>query len=127
MTNLLTLRYWFNSSPEALSSLGQAIFLIFLAVLFVLSLFFIFSKKKSGSYKIFYIKFYNFCFVNFILGVLFWFFNYQRIHFFSARFWLLFWLIFMIFWLINIFKYFKKVIANREDRKKKQEFNKYLP
>ncbi len=127
MTNLLTLRYWFNSSPEALSNLGQTIFLLFLAILFVLSLFFIFSKKKPGSYKIFYIKFYNFCFVNFILGVLFWFFNYQGVYFFSARFWLLFWLIFMIVWLLNIFKYFKKVIANREDRKKKQEFNKYLP
>lgn len=127
MTNLLTLNYWFSSRPETFIPLARNIFLFFLFLLLLAGIFFMIYRKKSGKNKILFNKLYDFCFINLILGFLLLFFNNQQVQFFSARFWLLIWLIIMIIWLLNISKRIKKIITHREERRKEEEFKKYLP
>ena len=127
MKNLLTLNYWFNFSPGSFIYVAQVIFVAFLLLLFVAGIFFMIHKRKKGQYKVLSEKLYEFSFVNLFLGFLLFFFDNQGVRFFSARFWFLIWIVIMIYWLINIFKKFGKIIIKREERKKQEQFKKYLP
>lgn len=127
MTNLFTLSYWFKSRPEAFIPLARNLFIAFLVLLFVAGVVFMIYRKKTGKNKILFNKLYDFCFINLVIGVLLLFFNNQQVQFFSARFWLLIWLAVMIVWLLNISKRVKKIIFQREERRKEEEFKKYLP
>lgn len=127
MSNLLTFKYWFNLSPEVFVHWAQIFFVCFLVALFIAEVIFMFYKKRTGQYRILFKKLYNFCLSNLIIGLLLLFFNFQQVYFLSARFWFLFWAILMGIWLFLIIKNFKKIIFSREERKKLQEFKKYLP
>ncbi len=127
MTNLFTLSYWFESRPEVFVPLARNLFIAFLALLFVAGIVFMIYRKKTGKNKILFNKLYDFCFINLVLGVVLLFFNGQQIQFFSSRFWLLIWLAIIIVWLLNISKKIKKIIFHREERRKEEEFKKYLP
>lgn len=127
MRNLLTFNYWFDLSPSSFIYVAQVIFVAFLLLLFVTGIFFMIYKRKKGQYKILSEKLYEFSFINLFLGFLLFFFDNQGVRFFSARFWFLIWLGIMIYWMINIFKKFGKIIIKREERKKQEEFKKYLP
>jgi uncharacterized membrane protein YbhN (UPF0104 family) len=127
MTNLLTLKYWFDVRPESFIPLARNLFVAFLVLLLVAGIVFMIYRKKSGKNKILFNKLYDFCFINLVLGFLLLFFNVQQIQFFSARFWLLVWLAVMIVWVINISKRIKKIVSHREERRKEEEFKKYLP
>ncbi|MFA5644490.1 MAG: hypothetical protein WC928_03125 [Patescibacteria group bacterium] len=127
MFNLLTFKYWFNPTPDSLIYSAKIILVLFLIFLFLAGVFFIFFKKKAGPYKVLANKLYEFSFVNLFIGFLLFFFNYQQIYFLSSRFWFLLWLILLVWWLLNIYTNFKKVIFRREERNKKEQFKKYLP
>lgn len=127
MANLLTFKYWFNTSPESFIFLARIAFLSFLGLLLIAGVFFMLARRQAGPKKVLFNKLYDFCFVNLILGLLLLFFNYQQVRFFSARFWILIWLIIMIWWAFNISKKIRKIILQREERKKEEEFKKYLP
>lgn len=127
MGNLLTFKYWFNTNPESFILLAQIIFLSFLGLLLVAGIFFMIARRQNGPKKVLFNKLYDFCFVNLVLGLLLLFFNYQQIQFFSARFWLLIWLIIMIWWGFSISQKIKKIIGQRAERQKQAEFKKYLP
>lgn len=127
MRNLLTFNYWFDLSPSSFIYVAQVIFVAFLLLLFVAGIFFMIYKRKKGQYKVLSEKLYEFSFVNLFIGFLLFFFDNQGVRFFSARFWFLAWIAIMIYWLINILKKFGKIIIKREERKKQEQFKKYLP
>jgi len=127
MINLLSFNYWFNLSPLSFIRPAQFVIISFLIVLFLAYLFFAFYKKRKGYYKLLCLKLHDFFLTNLLLGLLLFFFEYQRVYFFSARFWWLIWLVFMLIWGFSIFKNFKKTIKNREGKIKEKEFKKYLP
>lgn len=127
MTNLFTFKYWFNFNPPAFIAPAKIILIIFLSLLLLGTILFLILKKKDTQKKKLFQSFYNFCFLNFDIGILLLFFELQGISFFSARFWYLLWFIFMIWSLFVIYKKQKKYLARQEDYRRDKEFKKYLP
>jgi LPXTG-motif cell wall-anchored protein len=127
MLNLLTLNYWFDLSPEPFISIANTIIIAFLGLLLIGGILFLILQKKNKSFKVLFGKLNNFCFINLIIGVLLFFFSWEEAYFLSARFWYMLWIIIMIVWLLEIKKKSGKISDLRDKRKKRQEFEKYLP
>jgi hypothetical protein len=127
MTNLLTLNYWFSVNPGALSNLGFNVLLSFTAILLIIGLISIVLKRKKGIYRGAFNSIYDFSVANFILGLLFLFFHYENIPFFTARFWLAIWLIGIIIWVYFIVKKIKKIPERKKELEMEREKKKYLP
>ncbi|NLZ74691.1 hypothetical protein GX917_02210 [Candidatus Falkowbacteria bacterium] len=127
MKNLLTWNFWFNLRPEPLIPTTQKIFIItliaFAFIAFLIALF----KKRASIYRGFYKSLYSFFFINTVIGLTLFFFNYEMIPFFSARFWLALWFLTMLVWLFFILKKLKKIPLTKEENKKEEEIKKYLP
>jgi len=127
MSNLLTLHYWFNLRPESLTPLAQKLFIGLLLLFIVLAIVVGFLKKKSGLYRGFFKRLYIFCWGNFLIGLLFFFFNYEQVPFLGARFWLGLWIIVMLAWLVIILKKLKTIPEQKKQREQEKELQKYLP
>lgn len=127
MQNLLTWRFWFAMRPEPLMPLFTNLFLGFLGLLLVATIFTAFKQKRKGLYKKFWSRMYAFSFSNLVIGVAFFFFNYERAAFLSARFWLLLWLIVMLAWLYPLIKSYRLIPMKKEQIERDKEFKKYIP
>ncbi|MDI3496166.1 MAG: hypothetical protein PWQ35_187 [Patescibacteria group bacterium] len=127
MTNFLTIKYWFSVNPGSLVSLGFNLLLALTLALFLLGIITIILKRKKGIYRGVFNSFYDFSVANFILGLLFLFFHYENIPFFTARFWLALWFIGIVIWLYFIFKKIKKIPEKRKELEAEKEKRKYLP
>jgi len=127
MNNLLTWRFWFTIRPESLLPLAQKCFIGLLLVLIVLSVLTIIAKSRGGIYKGFFKRLYGFSLSNFLIGLIFFFFNYEMVPFFSARFWLAIWAIVMLVWLFFILKKLKVIPVQKKQLEKENELKKYLP
>lgn len=127
MTNFLTIKYWFSVNPGSLVSLGFNLLLALTLALFLLGIITIVLKRKKGIYRGVFNSFYDFSVANFILGLLFLFFHYENIPFFTARFWLALWFIGIVIWLYFIFKKIKKIPEKRKELEAEKEKRKYLP
>jgi glucan phosphoethanolaminetransferase (alkaline phosphatase superfamily) len=127
MKNLLTIKYWFSVNPGSLNSSGLNLLIIIIALLFLISIVSIILKRKRSLYRGAFNSIYNFSIANFIIGLLFLFFHYENIPFFTARFWLAVWAIGLVVWLAFIGKKIKKIPEKRKEIEKEQEKKKYLP
>jgi accessory gene regulator protein AgrB len=127
MRHFFSFQYWFNFDPKLFTFSTQIAISVFLLLLLFAGIFFFFYRKKAGAYKVLAEDLHVFSLSNFVIGVFLFFFAYQKIYFLSARFWFLFWFILMFFWALSVFKKFRKIILKREERKKRKEFEKYLP
>lgn len=127
MQNLLTWRFWFNLRPEPLLPLFTQIFLVGLAVLLLLVIITALKQRRKSLYKNFWKKSYAFSLSNLVIGIILFFFNYERAAFLSARFWLAIWVIVMILWLRPIVKSYRLVPLKKKEREQADQFNKYLP
>lgn len=127
MKNLLTLQYWFTLRPEPLTS--QANWLLVAGILFLilLSALLLWLKSRKSLYRGIFKRLYGFSLSNAIIGLFLLFFNYENAIFFSARFWLLLWLIIMIIWIIIILKSLRKIPAQKRELSQSEVFKKYLP
>ncbi len=127
MLNLFSFKYWFNFNPGFFVFSAQIAISVFLLLLLSAGIFFYFYRKRAGAYKVLVNDLHVFSLSNFLIGLLLLFFAYQQIHFLSARFWFLLWIILILFWFVNIVKKFRKIVSKREEREKRKEFEKYLP
>lgn len=127
MTNLFTFKYWFSVNPGALLNLGFNLLLALTIVLLILGLITIVLKRRKGIYRGVFNSLYDFSVANFILGLIFLFFHYENIPFFTARFWLALWAIGIVLWLYFIFKKIKKIPEKKKEIEAEKEKNKYLP
>lgn len=127
MKHLLDLNYWFNLRPASLSSVGMTVFIALLGIFVLAIIIILITKNKMGVYRGFFRKISDFCVGNLIIGGTLLFLNYEIIPFFSARFWLLIWLISMITWMYFIIRGFKKISATKQEQGRVDEFKKYLP
>lgn len=129
MSKFFTLHFWFNANAGALEPNIEKILLVVLGILLILTIF-VSTTKKSKQNGLYY-KTYNslqvFFICNLILGIFLYFFTYQGIYFFSARFWFLVWAVFAVTWLIFIVRSYSKIPNIKENFKRKKEFTKYLP
>lgn len=127
MKNLLTWDFWFTLRPESLIPATKKLFIIVLIAFALIAFLIALFKRKSGRYRGFFKSLYNFFLSNAIIGFILFFFNYEMIPFFSARFWVALWLITMLIWLFFILKKLRKIPLNKEGGEKEQEIKKYLP
>jgi Ca2+/Na+ antiporter len=127
MTNLFTFKYWFSVNPGALLNLGFNLLLALTIALLILGLVTIVLKRRKGIYRGVFNSLYDFSVANFILGLIFLFFHYENIPFFTARFWLALWAIGIVLWLYFIFKKIKKIPEKKKEIEAEKEKNKYLP
>lgn len=128
MSNLLSLKFWFNFQPGSLLPFYQKALTIFLAVLLILSILsWLVGAKKKGLYMVFWRRLRTFCLVDFFIGLILMFFDYERSPFLSSRFWFLFWGLFMLVWLIFIFLELKKIPEKKKQAEIEKEYKKYIP
>ncbi len=127
MNNLLNLSFWFDLRPPALLPLFNYLFIAFIGLLILVMIISFKLKDKKKVYKGVLISVYNFSLTNTIIGLIFLFFNYQRVPFLAARFWFLFWAVLIIVWLFFIYQKLKKIPALREKLQAQADYNKYLP
>ncbi len=127
MNNLLSLSFWFNLRPPAMLEIFNTLFLVFLALLLILSIIAFYFKKKKSLYKSFWLKFYDFIASNLIIGLFLFFFSWQEAPFLSARFWLVLWLALMFIWTYFLIKHLKKIPKRKEEAEKRKNFDKYIP
>ncbi len=127
MKNLLTLNYWFSVNPGALTSFGFRVLLAIVIFLFILGLTSLVLKRKKSLYRGIFNRVYDLAVANFFIGLLFIFFHYENIPFFTARFWLLIWMAGLLVWAIFIIKKLNKIPEKRKELELLQEKKKYLP
>src|SRR6056297_661341 len=120
MENLLTASYWFNLRPEPLLGTFQNIFIGVIVFLIVATFVLAWLKKKNkDKFKQGLIEnLFNFFLTNAVVGLIILFFNYEKVPFFSGRFWFLLWLIEGGIWIFFLGKQLKKI---PELKKKKEE------
>ena len=127
MNNILTVNFWFNMQPPAMLPLFNYLFIALLFIFLALAIFAIIFKTKKKAYKTFWKMFYEFAATNLLIGSIFYFFNYQRAVFLSARFWFIIWFILILVWLFFIIIHYKKIPKKIEKLKVENEYKKYLP
>lgn len=127
MTNLLTWRFWFTLRPEALVPSSQKMFIGFLIICAILAVILALVKRRGGIYRGFFNRLYSFFISNAFIGFILFFFNYEMVPFFSARFWIGIWVITMIVWLVFVFKRLKSIPLHKKQQEQEKELKKYLP
>ncbi|MFH1232529.1 MAG: hypothetical protein V1651_01535 [Patescibacteria group bacterium] len=129
MSNLLTLKFWFNLRPDVLTPLMQKIFLAMIIVSIIFTILFGYMKilKNKGLYSKMWEQLYYFSLINSVIGLILMFLNYEMVPFLTARFWYLLWFVVLVVWLFCIIKNAMKVPKKRQQLEKEKEFNKYIP
>lgn len=125
--NYLKLKYWFTLQPEPLLPLFFKIFVILTAIFIALAIITKLAENKKTVYKNIINSLHQFFTTQSLIALILLFFNYEHARFFSARFWLLFWAIFMLIWLVVIIKKVKKIPEQRQKLEAEKEYKKYLP
>lgn len=127
MTNLFTLSFWFASGAIPLSAPFKWLLLAMTGVFLVITIILGVIKSKKSPYRGLLISLYSFCLTNSIIGLLLSFFHWQEVVFFTARYWLLLWVLAMLLWLIFILTKIKQIPKAREELQQEKQFNKYIP
>jgi predicted membrane channel-forming protein YqfA (hemolysin III family) len=127
---LLNYRFWLNPGPPSLS--GTYLYSILLALGLVLVAYIIIrlylAKKNHTEYKKLLNKIGHLSITIVIIGYIWTFFANQGIPYLSMRIWILFLAIGAAVWSLFIIKYFLKDLPKeREEKRKKKQFAKYLP
>ncbi len=119
--------YWFNLRPASLQPLTQKLFIALLILFFILLLTIALIKRRAGIYRGLLKRLSTFLLTNFLVGLLFLFFNYELVPFLSARFWLGLWILGMIVWLVFVAKSLFVLPRQRQALAREKEMQKYLP
>lgn len=127
MKNLFTWKYWFTVNPEPLTSLAFKVLIATIILLLLVAIITAIYKKRSGLYRGILKRAYNLAAVNFIIGLIILFFNYETVPFFSSRMWLGFWALETIIWAIFIIKSLRAIPKKKKELAAAKELKKYLP
>ena len=129
MTNLLSLKMWFNFYPGPLTPFFRYA-LIAVTVAFLIGLIvsrFYYNKNKKTLYARIYNQIFSFNLTGLIIGILLIFFTAETIPFFAARFWFLIWFLVHLVWSWFIYKKLKTIPQIQKEIKQKKEYQKYIP
>ena len=131
LSQIFSLGFWFELQTSGLSATYERGFFFLFALLVICgSVSRIMAKNKKDDR--FMVKAYKYVAQMFmtmgILGLMWFFFAYEQIYFFGARFWFLVWLLGLIAWIVWIVRYVKvKIPELKELGSAKKETNKYIP
>ena len=126
--NLATIYdYWFNMRPPLLPRAG-VITLILLGLLCIYLIYLAKNKQKIADYnKPLWYSLKNFAITNLVISWLLAGFYRQGIPLFSAKFWLLLWVIGNAFYLKMLYARFKKLPGRLAEIHQEKSFKKYIP
>ncbi len=131
LNKILSWNFWFNLRPGHLLPEYQYGLMAFTALLFILTIISHIKKqnrkKKSNTNLPFWRRLYYFGMTNAFLGVMFIFFDYEMIPFFSSRFWYPVWAVVMAVWLYFTLILLKTVPARIKEKEQENNYKKYLP
>jgi len=131
LSQIFSLSFWFDLGSTGLSATYERGFFFLFALLVILgSVSRIVAKnKKDDRFMVRAYKYVGQMFMTMgILGLFWFFFSYEQIYFFGARFWFLVWLLGLIAWIAWIIWYVKIKIPELKDKGvAKVETNKYIP
>lgn len=131
LSSLLTASYWFSLYTDPMSKM---FFWLVIAVYFIVLLAAVWAGRKTITLgeqdkflKLGWQKIATFGYSFGLVGLLLLFFRQQQIQIFGARLWSWTWWIIGLVWAIMIIKFFMTELPRmREERRRKQEFHKYL-
>ena len=130
--NFLKASYWFDLTPPSLApGMEQIMFGFFGAVLLLGIIVRLVAKHHTKDDK-HLLKGFKRTGVMFLtmgfLGLIFFFFSFERIQFLGARFWYLFWGVGLLVWIGFIINYFVRVIPREREREvNRSKVDKYMP
>ncbi|HZJ40905.1 MAG TPA: hypothetical protein VFD16_01410 [Candidatus Saccharimonadales bacterium] len=127
MKNLFTWKYWFTVNPEPLTALAFKVLIAIIVLLLLAAIITAIYKRRSGLYRGVLKKMYNLSAVNFIIGLIILFFNYENVPFFASRMWLGFWVLEIIIWKLFIIKSLCAIPKKKKALEAEKELKKYLP
>ncbi|MBU0614397.1 hypothetical protein KJ766_03910 [Patescibacteria group bacterium] len=132
MNPLFDLQFWFALHPSALSPVFEQVFFIGFAILIVagaIAHIVARNKKKQDREITRVFKWIGQMFYGMgIAGLVWYFFTFELIYLFGARFWFLIWVGVFVGWTIYIISYAKWQIPKiRAQREAQSQFNEYLP
>ena len=131
LSPLFDLSFWFTLSPVGLSPVFERGLFLFFALFIILgSLSRMFARQRKEDYLM--VKAYRYAGQLFltmgVLGMLWFFFTFEEIYFFGARFWFLLWVTGSIAWAWWIVRYVNVTIPElRQAGAAKKDSNKYIP
>lgn len=128
---LLSLHFWFTSQPGVMNDVIIKIMLIFFAALIFFALILSLIKARKGADNLgkkLIGKWQSFLATMGFVGLILVFFFFEQVYLFSARFWLIGWIIGAGVWLYFVFHYWLKEMPRRRAEKvAKGRFEQYLP
>ena len=124
-----TFTYWFSMNPGALIPWAQKGLIFLIVIFFGLAIYAKYAVKNNALDlpKITVKRLSSFFITNGIIGLVLLFLTYERISFFSSRFWFLFWGAGIVFYLYHLDKKIKCNKQKKEQYKKEAEKKKYIP
>ena len=131
MNEFFSLGYWFTMSPPEVGGLlGNVVFALFIIVL-VLGIVgrIVSDRKQEDRYKRdIGNRIASLLVTMGILGLILYFFSFEGIQLFGARFWYPVWVVTVIVWAFYIFRYVKRDIPqHKAQAEARREQGKYLP
>jgi type IV secretory pathway TrbD component len=130
-TVLLQPKYWLTLAPVPLSSLSEKLLAGFFAVVFIAGIVarMVEKKQKFDRFKIKAVRSLSQLGLTMgAVGLLLFFFAYENIRLFGARFWYPLWIVGVVIWLIFIWRdYYKVAPALKAKEEIRQQQKKYLP
>jgi amino acid transporter len=131
LDKILSWNFWFNLRPGHLMPIYQYGLIAFTLALFIISIISYIKKqnkkRKKDTNLPFWRRLYYFSLTNACLGLMFLFFDYEMIPFFSSRFWYPTWGVVMIVWLYFTLILLKTVPAQIKNKEQEKNYKKYLP
>ena len=123
--------FWFSLQPAEVGGwIGTSIFVIFLlmGIAGVVARIVAAQKLDDRYMRMMGNRFGTLLITMGMLGVVLYFFSFERIRLFGSRFWYLLWLIGLIVWIVLLVRYMKKNIpAMKEQAEARFEKRKYFP
>ena len=128
---LLQPSYWFTLAPAQVDGLsGKIIFGVF-ALMFVIGIVMkiVSTHRVKDTYLLDIARKVIILLVTMgLIGSVLYFFSYERIRFFGARFWYVIWLAVLGYWIYGIVRFVQQEVpAKREQEQAKEAHKKYFP
>ncbi|HBR80811.1 MAG: hypothetical protein UX09_C0031G0005 [Candidatus Uhrbacteria bacterium GW2011_GWE2_45_35] len=130
-TTILQPKYWLSLTPAPLSSLSEKLLLAFFTMVFVVGIVLRFVERRKNISRFKARAFYLASQLGLTMGavgLLIFFFSFENVRLFGARFWYLFWVIGVVVWLVYILRDYYKVSPKKlQNEEKRRQREKYLP
>jgi small-conductance mechanosensitive channel len=131
LKSFFTIRTLFNSRPAPIEAPGSVILVILFGVFLILALLSKIWQKKNKNDRLLYLAYQKFFYLFLtigLIGLVYTWLAYEGIPFLSAKILLLVLILTFLVWLFIAVKYMLVTVPKiKKERKKREEFEKYLP